>query len=78
MMSVLFSLQKELLRPWKIELGSRYHSCMVGWQLCYQYTSITIKNEALFSDTKIVTSVYSQSLREDAEMINKIKLTEFL
>jgi starch synthase len=52
--------------------------CMVGWQLCYQYTSITIKNEALFSDTKIVTSVYSQSLREDAEMINKIKLTEFL
>jgi starch synthase len=34
------------------------------------------KNEALFSDTKIVTSVYSQSFEGslDAEMINKIKL----
>jgi hypothetical protein len=31
------------------------------------------KNEALFSDTKIVTSVYSQSLGTlDAEMINKL------
>jgi starch synthase len=34
------------------------------------------KNEALFSDTKIVTSVYSQSFEGtlDVEMINKIKL----
>jgi starch synthase len=33
------------------------------------------KNEALFSDTKIVTSVYSQSFEGalDIEMINKIK-----
>jgi starch synthase len=38
-----------------------------------------LKNEALFSDTKIVTSVYSQSFEGSLdEMINKIKLTEFL
>jgi starch synthase len=49
---------------------------MAGWQLCYQYTWHYYKNEALFSDTKIVTSVYSQSFEGslDAEMINKIKL----
>jgi starch synthase len=48
--------------------------CMVGWQLCYQYTwSITIKNEALFSDTKIVSG-QSVFWGLDAEMINKIKL----
>jgi hypothetical protein len=34
-----------------------------------------LKNEALFSDTKIVTSVYSQSLKVlDVEMIKKIKM----
>jgi starch synthase len=45
----------------KIELGSRYHSCswLDGYVLPI-YMNITI-NEALFSDTKIVTSVYSQS-----------------
>jgi starch synthase len=36
---------------------------------------IYYKNEALFSDTKIVTSVYSQSFEGSLdEMINKIKL----
>jgi hypothetical protein len=41
--------------------------------------SIIIK-WSVVSDTKIVTSVYSQSFEGtlDAEMINKIKLTEFL
>jgi starch synthase len=49
-----------------------------GWMAAMLpiYMKHYYKNEALFSDTKIVTSVYSQSFEGilDAEMINKIKL----
>ncbi|MDG2430882.1 glycogen/starch synthase [Flavobacterium sp.] len=49
-----------------------------GWMAAMLpiYMKHFYKNEALFSDTKIVTSVYSQSFEGtlDVEMINKIKL----
>jgi starch synthase len=47
-----------------------------GWMAAMLPMKHYYKNEALFSDTKIVTSVYSQSFEGslDAEMINKIKL----
>ena len=49
-----------------------------GWMAAMLpiYMKHYYKNEALFSDTKIVTSVYSQSFDGtlDVEMINKIKL----
>jgi starch synthase len=50
--------------------------CMVMAAMLPIYMKHYYKNEALFSDTKIVTSVYSQSFEGslDAEMINKIKL----
>jgi starch synthase len=59
MMSVLFSLQKVVETVKK--LGSRYH--VHGWMAAMLpiYMKHYYKNEALFSDTKIVTSVYSQS-----------------
>lgn len=48
-----------------------------GWMAAMLpiYMKHFYKNEALFSETKIVTSVYSQSFEGtlDAEMINKIK-----
>ena len=48
-----------------------------GWMAAMLpiYMKHFYKNEALFSDTKIVTSVYSQSFEGtlDAEMINKVK-----
>ena len=48
-----------------------------GWMasILPVYMKHYYKNEALFSDTKIVTSVYSESFSGalDAEMINKIK-----
>jgi starch synthase len=48
-----------------------------GWMAAMLpvYMKHFYKNEALFSDTKIVTSVYSQSFDGtlDAEMINKVK-----
>jgi starch synthase len=56
---------KGVVETVKIELGSRYHSC--AWLMAAMlpiYMKHYYKNEALFSDTKIVTSVYSQSLRE--------------
>lgn len=47
-----------------------------GWMAAMLpiYMKHFYKNEALFADTKIVTSVYSQSFDEnlDAEMINKV------
>ena len=49
-----------------------------GWMAAMLpiYMKHYYKNEALFSETKIVTSVYSQSFEGtlDAEMINKIQL----
>ncbi|UFH36369.1 glycogen/starch synthase [Flavobacterium acetivorans] len=49
-----------------------------GWMAAMLpvYMKHFYKNEALFSDTKIVTSVYSQSFDTnlDAEMINKVKM----
>ena len=49
-----------------------------GWMAAMLpvYMKHFYKNEALFSDTKIVTSVYSQSFDGtlDVEMINKVKL----
>ncbi|NRT12981.1 glycogen/starch synthase [Flavobacterium sp. 14A] len=49
-----------------------------GWMAAMLpiYMKHYYKNEALFSDTKIITSVYSQSFEGtlDAEMINKIHL----
>jgi hypothetical protein len=55
------------------KLNSRYHSCswLDGGNV--NLHELLLKNEALFSDTKIVTSVYSQSFEGtlDAEMINK-------
>ena len=51
-----------------------------GWMaaLLPVYMKHFYKNEALFSDTKIVTSVYSQSFEGtlDAEMINKVKFDD--
>ena len=51
-----------------------------GWMAAMLpiYMKHYYKNEALFSDTKIITSVYSQSFDGilDAEMINKIGLDE--
>ncbi|TRX40462.1 glycogen/starch synthase [Flavobacterium restrictum] len=48
-----------------------------GWMAAMLpiYMKHFYKNEALFSETKIVTSVYSQSFDEtlDVEMINKVK-----
>jgi starch synthase len=48
-----------------------------GWMasLLPIYMKHYYKNEALFSETKIITSIYSQSFEGllDAEMINKIK-----
>jgi starch synthase len=48
-----------------------------GWMasMLPVYMKHYYKNEALFSETKIVTSVYSESFSEslDAEMINKVK-----
>jgi starch synthase len=48
-----------------------------GWMAAMLpvYMKHFYKNEALFSDTKIVTSVYSQSFEGalDAEMINKVR-----
>jgi starch synthase len=48
-----------------------------GWMaaLLPVYMKHFYKNEALFSDTKIVTSIYSQSFDAtlDAEMINKVR-----
>jgi starch synthase len=48
-----------------------------GWMAAMLpiYMKHYYKNEALFSDTKIITSVYSQSFEGtlDAEMINKVK-----
>jgi starch synthase len=58
---VLFSLQRvETVK--EIELGSRYYSCswLDGCYVAHIYEAF-YKNEALFSETKIVTSVYSQS-----------------
>jgi starch synthase len=80
MMSVLFSLQKELLRPWKIDwVPDIIH--VHGWMAAMLpiYMKHYYKNEALFSDTKIVTSVYSQSFwgSLDAWLI-KSNWTEFL
>ena len=53
-----------------------------GWMaaLLPIYMKHFYKNEALFSETKIVSSIYSQSFEGtlDAEMINKIKFDEFL
>jgi hypothetical protein len=51
---------------------------MVGWPRCCLFMKHYYKNEALFSETKIVTSVYSQSFEGslDVEMINKIIWTE--
>jgi starch synthase len=48
---------------------------MAGWLLCCHIHEAFYKNEALFSETKIVTSVYSQSFDGtlDVEMINKVK-----
>jgi ferric iron reductase protein FhuF len=60
MMSVLFSKRSCWDRE-KIELGSRYHSCAWMAAMLPIYMKHYYKNEALFSDTKIVTSVYSQS-----------------
>ncbi|MBU2062034.1 MAG: glycogen/starch synthase, partial [Bacteroidetes bacterium] len=49
-----------------------------GWMAAMLpiYMKHYYKNEALFSDTKIITSVYSQSFEGtlDAEMVNKIQL----
>ncbi|MCG9791767.1 glycogen/starch synthase [Flavobacterium algicola] len=49
-----------------------------GWMAAMLpvYMKHYYKNEALFSDTKIITSVYGQSFDGtlDAEMINKVKL----
>jgi starch synthase len=48
---------------------------MGGWRHASIYLKHYYKNEAFISDTKIVTSVYSQSLMGHwMEMINKIKL----
>jgi starch synthase len=46
----------------EIELGSRYYSCswLDGSYVTHIHEAF-YKNEALFSETKIVTSVYSQS-----------------
>jgi starch synthase len=51
-----------------------------GWMAYLPiYMKHYYKNEALFSDTKIVTSVYSQSFEGslDAEMINQIGRSSF-
>jgi starch synthase len=64
MMSVLFSLQKELLRQKLNWVPDIIH--VHGWMAAMLpiYMKHYYKNEALFSDTKIVTSVYSQSFEE--------------
>jgi starch synthase len=70
---------KELLRPWKLNwVPDIIH--VHGWMAMLPiYMKHYYKNEALFSDTKIVTSVYSQSLRKFRQKwLIKSNWTEFL